>query len=164
MIVTTAEVKRYLNIDTSDTSQDTLISELISRAEAKIGNLFGGNILGTDYADEIYDFSQILFTQHYPIISVTSLYLRNSLLVENEDFYVYPTYINFTFDTEAKKAVKISYRAGFQPVPDDIKQAIILTASNFLKINVDLQPQQIEDTRLTREVKELLEPYLRIII
>ncbi|NLH62459.1 MAG: hypothetical protein GX452_13755 [Ignavibacteriales bacterium] len=162
-MVTINELKRFLGVDVSDTSQDTLYTELITRAEQKIANLFGGELYLTNHTDEKHDFSKILLTKHYPIVSVEKLTVDGETLTEDEDFFVYDKYIEFYgIYSTGRKSVAISYTAGFGDIPDDIDQAIILTAANFLKINVDLQPQQFEDTRLTREIIEILTPYLRI--
>lgn len=159
------EFKHFLQIDLSDASKDDLLNELLDRAEAAIAKIFGGELEYTQYTDEYYDYSSLLFPIHYPIISVESLTINENPLIENEDFYVYDNYIKIIgHESDASKCVKLSYTAGFDFVPDDIIQAIILQAAFYLKLNVDLQPQQLIDGRLTEEIEDLLRPYLRIII
>lgn len=158
------EFKRFINVDATDTSSDTLYSELLARAEQKIASLFGGELREANYEGEKLDSETILFPKHYPIVSVEKLVMGGVELVEDTDFYVYKTYIYLIPANEQKKNITLDYTAGFYDIPEDIEQAIILTAANFLKINADLQPNQVVDTRLTREVCELLNPYLRFII
>ena len=157
------EFKRYLEIDTTDTSQDTFYTELLARAQQKIANLFGGKLESTAYTGEELDCGIILFPKHYPIVSVTHLYLDDSELTEDTDFYVYETYIYLGLN-EGNKNITLDYTAGYATIPGDIEQVIILTAANFLKLSADLQPNQLVDTRITKEVQEILAPYLRIVL
>ena len=161
---TVDEFKRYIQVDESDESQDTFYTELLTRAEQKIANLFGGELDQTVYTDETLDGSKILFPKHYPIVSVEHLYIDDSELTEDTDFYVYDTYIYLNADVEGNKNITLDYTAGYDDIPDDIEQAIILTAANFLKLSADLQPNQLVDTRITKEVQEILAPYLRIVL
>ena len=163
-MATLNEFKRYLQVDITDTSQDTFYAELLTRAEQKIANFFGGELNETVYEDEILDGNKILFPKHYPIISVEELDIDDNELTEDTDFYVYDTYIYLNTDIEGKKNITLDYTAGYATIPEDIGQAIILTAANFLKLSADLQPNQLVDTRITKEVQEILAPYLRIVL
>ena len=163
-MATLNEFKRYLQVDITDTSQDTFYTELLTRAEQKIANFFGGELYQTVYTDEMLDGNKILFPKHYPIISVEHLYIDDNELTEDTDFYVYDTYIYLNTDIEGKKNITLDYTAGYDDIPEDIGQAIILTAANLLKLSADLQPNQLVDTRITKEVQEILAPYLRIVL
>ena len=162
-MATLNEFKRYLQVDITDTSQDIFYAELLIRAEQKIANFFGGELYQTVYTDEMLNGDKILFPKHFPIISVEHLYLDDSELTEDTDFYVYDTYIYLGLN-EGNKNITLDYTAGYASIPSDIEQAIILTAANFLKLSADLQPNQLVDTRITKEVQEILAPYLRIVL
>jgi hypothetical protein len=167
-VVSLAEFKHFLQIDESDTSQDTLFQSLIDSAESKVSNYLGG-LASASYTEK-HDFKQdmIILPYHYPIISVASLKITGQALTEDTDFFVYPFYIRLYYYTASllmpvywAKAVEITYTAGYDTVPEDIKMAIKLTAANYVKLNTELKPEQAIDYRMPQEAKDLLFPYRR---
>jgi len=160
-VVTLDELKRFLSVDTTDTSEDTFYQELLDRAEQKIGNVFGGALSQNTYT-ETYDFDRIIYPRHYPVVSITSLTIDGVAQTDGVDYFSYD-YIVLMNEGE-RKSVEITYTAGFNPVPDDIKQAIILTAAFYMRINSELKPETEADYRMPQEVENILNPYRRIAI
>jgi len=161
-VVTLDEFKRFLSVDLSDTSEDTFYQELLDRAEQRIGNVFGGALSQADYT-EIYDFDNLIFPKHYPIVSVSSVKIDGVTQSGGVDYFVYDDYIVLMGEGECK-SVEITYTAGFDPVPEDIKQAIILTAAFYMRMNSELKPEVQTDYRMPQEVENIFAPYRRIAI
>ncbi len=161
------KLKRFLQI--TDTSQDTFLQELLDRAEKKIETALetkfyaGGDTSET--LDEKYNNGIIIATSYRPILSVEQITSNGDPLIENNDYYVYAEFVQMNDDTPpSNKTIEIKYTAGYVGIPEDIEQAIILTAANYLKINSELQPNQSVDYRMPQEVKDLIQPYRRIIL
>jgi uncharacterized phiE125 gp8 family phage protein len=116
-LVTLAQMRAFLNIPTAQTGKDDLIIDLLDSYNAEMELYLGVTMINSTYT-ESYDGngSNCLFLEHYPIVTVTSLSLDDTALVENTDFYTYGTkgYIkldNDTFTADLKN-VDIVYVAG----------------------------------------------------
>ena len=168
-VVSLDEFKEYLQVDTTDTSKDTLFQSLIDSAEGKVSSYLGG-LASASYTEK-YDFREdmLIITDHYPIISVDSLKISGQTLTENNDFFVYPFYIELYYYSATllmpvywMKGIEVTYTAGYNTVPEDIKMAIKLIAANYVKLNTELKPEQAIDYRMPQEAKDLLDLHRRI--
>ena len=116
-LVTLAQMRAYLNMPTAQTGKDDLLIDLLDSYNAEMQLYLGVSMINATYT-ESYDGNgtRCLFLKHYPIVSVTSLTLDDTALVENTDFYVYGTegYIKLDSDifTQDLKNVAIVYVAG----------------------------------------------------
>lgn len=77
------------------------------------------------YTDEIYDSSYEIVPAHRPIFSVSSLTDDSVALVENTSFYVYEDKVVIPSPSGTRKGLKISYKAGFEAVPEMVKTAAL---------------------------------------
>ncbi len=166
-VTTLAEFKHFLQIDETDTSQDTLLQELLYRAEKKAQTYLSTKFYASDGTPEIitekHDANdKMVFTKYQPIISVSSVKLNGDTLTEGADYYVYDGYIQLETLSDVPQALEIQYTAGFVGLPDDIVQAVLLIAANYLKLNSELKPDQQADYRMPQEAERLLFPYLRL--
>ena len=166
-VTTLAEFKHFLQIDETDTSQDTLLQELLDRAEAKVQNYLSTKFYASDatpdmITEDLDADNKIIYTKYQPFIEVTSITLDGDTLTEDSDYYVYDNYIYLLVLSDTPQVLEVQYTAGFVGLPDDIKQSVILTASNYIKLNTELKPEQSIDYRMPKEAKDLLFPYLRL--
>jgi uncharacterized phiE125 gp8 family phage protein len=140
-----ANVKEYLGI--SGTTYDALLTNLITRMEAFIERYCDRPFAQTTYTDEKYDGEYnnggLLLLNHWPLISVASLYddldcdYTSSTLIDSDD---YLTYLdegiirlkNGVEFNEGDQNIKITYDAGVTSVPADLEQATIeMVAEKF---------------------------------
>ena len=148
------DVKRQLNIDTSDTTDDTLLTDYITAARREVENKLNRTLITTEYTmklDFIYD-TEIRIPSS-PLISVTSFdYIDTSgnsqSLVEGTDFKVCsngiesvltPEYNILWPDTrDEKEAVTIVYDAGYgaaaSDVPQEIRTAITMVVADLYRL------------------------------
>jgi hypothetical protein len=138
-LTTVANVKEYLDIDSGDTTFDSLIDRLIKAASMQIESYCNCDFQTKDYSED-YDgsASDILFLSHVPIVSVTSLSIGDEA-VDAADFKVYGEYLRLVarLFTSGKLNVSVEYSAGYfdpqtESPPDDLEDACIqLTAFKF---------------------------------
>jgi hypothetical protein len=74
-----------------------------------------------EYTDEIHDSSYEIVPDHRPLNSVISLQDNGMSLSENGDFYVYPDKIIIVSPSNLRKALKMTYKAGFKTIPELVK-------------------------------------------
>jgi len=77
------------------------------------------------YTDEILDSSYEVYPEHRPIITVSSLVDNSVTLDEDVDFYTYPDRIILVTASMKRKALKLSYSAGFNVVPETVKSVAL---------------------------------------
>ena len=162
-IVTVSEFKEYLQGDPSDTSKDNLLQALINGAEKNI-EAKGLKLSATDITDEKHDWASVLYTNFYPVNSITNFTVDGISLSEDVDFFVYPDFIRVNISSNQLKSVTISYNAGFSVVPEDVKTAIKMLTAYDLKANDPIEPntQSASDSRLVQGALEKLRNYLRM--
>lgn len=183
MYITVQEVKDFLG--ETNTDHDTLFQSLINRVEAmveadKLQKNIGSSTF-TAYFDG--DGSNKVLLEEYPIISVTSVHddtdrvFGADTLIDSDDIVVYPDEGMLVYDggtfTIGNSNIKVVYQAGHDPVPDDLKHALILyVAAEFLiaktEINV-IRPMgegsgEVEDkpARLKKEADLIFKLYKKI--
>ena len=76
MLVTLADMKAYLNIESSDTAYDDIITDMINAVGAQFDNYTNRTLEADDYTLQI-DGSGLdhIFLPDYPINSITSLHI-----------------------------------------------------------------------------------------
>lgn len=110
-----AIAKEYLDIDSDDTTFDSLLGRLITAASRQI-EAYCNRTFEIQGFSEDYDgnASDILFLSNTPIISVSSLLIDDES-VESEEFKVYDDYIRLVsrLFTPGELNVSVEYSAGF---------------------------------------------------
>jgi hypothetical protein len=137
-LTTLANAKAWLGL--TDTSQDAIVSNLITAISSAILNFTGRTILTPVTAlGEVRDGknTNALFTREYPIDSLTSLYIDGALIPQSTGYS--PSYtggagwlinseanaiklIGYKF-TKGVGNVTINYQAGYATVPSDMEMA-----------------------------------------
>jgi len=162
MLATLADVKSYLSI--SDTTQDTLLTSLLTSADA-----FVKSFTGRDFEQKTYThlfnwkWENKLILKQYPVISLTSFKY-------NTGSFSVPNYVSFYIDTYKVdpevwqiwtmfnipkwiQNIQVIYSAWYVNIPEEIKQAVIkLTATYFNWSKTDwLVSESIDWASLTYE-------------
>jgi len=195
--ISASEVKQYSNVTyqdlgfASETEYDAWLENLISQVEAVIddycrvprGFFRAGGLSFT----EIYDWSEDgeIQTHYYPIITLTKVELDQASYNQAADW----TEISSTYyyakneygiikivgksPGHVENSVRITYSAGYSAVPDDIKIAALMYASNILYRmlsqmsgetidigDVRVKSVEVKET-FSDEIKRLLRPYRR---
>lgn len=176
-IAALAEVKEYLNIPVSDTSQDARLQIILDASEDWIRNKFAdfGLLIERDKNDrtELHDggfvtgvsfFPHFRHQQHFhfdtpqdlpadhvflklrPVASITSVHesragkdqvFDTTTQISADDFVVIPDQglirlLNGLRFDRGFQSIQVIYKAGFQPVPNDIKLALLIAVDQFV--------------------------------
>jgi len=138
-LTTLANVKEYLDIESDDSSYDSLLTRLITASSRQV-ETYCNRLLDTQDHSETYDgsASDILFLKNNPIVSVGSLAIDDES-VEADEFKVYDDYLRLVSGlfTVGKLNVAVEYSAGYydpqsESPPSDVEDACIqLVAFKF---------------------------------
>ena len=113
---------------------DAPLGDVLARAEAAVQSYLGRSLVATTYTEIARSTSSTLFVKNRPIIAVTSLRQRPSVLstwVTLDPFYITfeagPGYINHPY-LISSSFVEVVYQAGYASLPEDLREAIIMQA------------------------------------
>lgn len=146
MDLTTLEsVKQYLGVPASSNADDDFLQALITRASAFAEKYCDREFGQASYTDEEHDGrdTDSIWTRHYPIVSVASVKIDGTIL-PSSDYVVYRgegrirkksgVFSGARIDAlgaigeiavPGMRNVKVSYVAGYNPIPFDLEQAVI---------------------------------------
>lgn len=147
-LTTVADVKESLGIASSVTTSDNLIIRKINQATAVLENYCGRRFKATSYTDELYNGSQIdqLVLKQRPLIiddsNPLTIKVRNTALNLSD----YETVEADLIFADAPSGVvdlmfrargrwgryAVSYRAGYDTIPDDLAEAAATLAAYFV--------------------------------
>ena len=194
--ISASEVKQYSSITyqdlgfTSDTDYDAFLESIIDQVERAIDNYCrvpsGFFKAGGLSFTELHDWSEdgLIHTRYYPILTLTKVELDYAGLnqaadwteVSSTHYYAYNDYgiIKIVGESPGRveKSIRITYTAGYSIVPDDVKLAALIYASNILhailqrKVAPVVQTGEftirlVTDESFSPEVKALLRSYRR---
>jgi len=156
--VTLAEAKAYCKIDGDYTGEDAILTDIISSARSSIE--MWANISIVEKRIQVYsDTDKTLWLPRSPVIEIESAVDADGN--------------NLPFDPKVKNKITfkysgdyyITYKAGFQPLPPDIKLAVLKQIAtdydnreNFI-VNGNNQVQSASN--LSNSTKNLVRPYNR---
>ena len=140
-----ADVKAHLNIETSFTDDDTLISDIIEDATALAEQEIDGDIADTTTTVEIYNFcDQYVYLNNTPARSITSInYLDDagdsqSITVANVEisYGEQETRINLEeyYDTDKLTIVMVTGYASLATTPKGIQRAILMKCADLYDV------------------------------
>lgn len=175
--ITLDEAKESLNI--TDANSDNILGKLITAQSAAVQSKTNRSLIKstkTEYFSGDYDLKSLNLSE-WPVSSITSVhddteraYAAVSLISSAD--YVFDQesgILKFeTFLTRGQNNIKVVYVAGYDPLPEDLKLAVIyLVCAEYkaLRIQVNtregmqIAKSQIDDLRATAE--KLLDPYRR---
>jgi len=167
-LVTLDEVKDFYGKFGSTSQDDDLLEDIITRISTLIESYINKNIKSRKYT-EYYDGIGVsnLVTNQSPIISVDSIYSDTTWVwpsdstIGVDDYRIHENKTHVVFLTTLSKGsqnIKIIYTAGYDTVPEDIKQACIteVVRTHKNRQEVDVLSKTLSDGSVTYSAKELL--------
>ena len=160
-------LKQYLGLDATDTSRDTLLQSLADSALLAISNELGYSVASHAVTQQVAGTSQIPFTD-LPATSLVVKYredltdvtgVNDVTLTAWVDYYPFPRFITLKSYQCEEPRIILTYNAGWSVLPEAIEQAMRLYAAYALRLTAQMQPGELPDTRLPRELAHLVEPY-----
>ncbi len=131
-MISVEQIKQY-GIGCINNAPNPLIESLIRLYTDKIEEYCNTkfvpakHVFKTDYA------KQVAF-KHTPILEVESVTYKNTLLYENNDYYVYDNFVEFDIETTVtKKAVEITYIFGYEETPASVIHALL----ELIRLHID---------------------------
>jgi len=184
-LVALNDVKSYLGISGSNSDTDDVIGDLIDSVSVLFETYCNKKIMSREYEDEIYDGNagNRLFTRQYPITSIDSIYddtewnFGTDTLIPSGDYMIHPDMNNVYFKDnildDGVGNIKITYTAGYESVPADIKHCCILEV--IRRFNHRKKPEVSSETHndgnvifdmnaLLKETKIILNKYKRFCV
>lgn len=145
------DFKEHLDIDSTDTSKDNFLINVLNAAWKAAVNYIGYDLNVTNYV-EYYDGdgSDTILLEQFPVISITSIYddtarqFGPETLLQTTDYVFYPktgkvqklnsgnqyVVIGIPFSpivfNKGVQNVQVTYQAGYNPIPYDAARAVIL--------------------------------------
>ncbi len=181
-LVTKTEYKQYLGLNSP--TQDSLIDLIIPKVSELVKTFCRRTFI--DYAiDAKIEFheggSTIIVPEEYPVLSIVSLEYSEdygktyTTLVEYDD-YALSKFSNNIVSTwydgfpVAINGYKLTYKAGFLVVPEDLKLAVLDLITYYIKNDMaihsnkapgtnDIQIQYVTTTNLPSHIKRVLDQY-----
>lgn len=171
---TVADVKRFCHIEPTNSNNNSQIKAVIPKASGLIDKMARRSFKAKEYTSTLDDTEKLvmkdkIFTQNFPIISVSNLTIDGTVKTENTDFWIYNNHVSLDeYITSERKGIEITYTAGFETIPEDIRQLAIETASILcnLKTVTYTTAEGIDRavvlTELPEFVKERIAGYLKV--
>jgi hypothetical protein len=135
-ILTLEAAKTWLGIKLTDTTQDSLVGDLIATAEGLIASYCGCAFQPTAVVDEIQDGrrSDSIVPEHYPVISVEALRLAGETLDPSE-YLVMEEEIALKRQVTpmGRGTVAIDYTHGYASVPAQVVTAAKITVEAYYR-------------------------------
>jgi hypothetical protein len=132
-----ADLKAWLNIPVGNTTDDVLLQSLLTRVSITMQNWMNRNIPSATYTEtRDGNGSDALVMPNKPITDVTSVIIGGKVIPESSDGiqngYVFGEWgiylLGYSF-TQGRRNVKVTYVAGYNPLPFDLAQACIEQAA-----------------------------------
>lgn len=153
-LVTLAEYKAYANI--SSTNQDTAIKNIIPKASALAKNYCRRTF--NDYVDdakiEVFKGGNFLLLSEYPVLSISSVEQSTDF---GKTYTTLTEYTDFVLDMEEAvlkplntaleftpyiNGYKVTYTAGYEELPEDLKVAVMDLVTYYLKNDMAVKSQR----------------------
>jgi hypothetical protein len=143
-LVSLANAKAYCNIPTATTDWDTVLEMIIDAVSDMVSRYVDWTLAKTTYTNVYFDGNgeADFLLPNRPIVSITSIYEDDTLLVEGDDNdYVYYADEGKLYRIggswlKGPKTIKITYAAGYIAIPGQGETA---TLPNDLKLAVMMQ-------------------------
>ncbi len=163
--VSLSEAKSYLNVDTNN--WDTLIGLLISSARTKMERYTGCSFAPKSLVATFMQTANEIEIPYGPVISLTSVKSIDeagvkTTLVDGTDYIVIGTSFKTIRFYETGTPIELTYTAGYNPLPLDLKVAILK------QVGMDFEYREnVSDgstiTELSNGAKQTAASYRRIL-
>jgi len=161
-LVLLADVREQLSFKSTDTSQDAWLSKAITRASRQAEGYCNRIFVQQTYRDYFTTICGIpgwpLILGQAPIVSVTVTVDGAASPLDPSNFIIDadPAHLYWIADSNgwsAQTSIVIDYTAGFEPIPDDVQQAVIeLSVMEFRARGRDPMLRERETPGLGREM------------
>ena len=144
-LCTRKQVKDYLKITGSESTSDNLLNDLINRISTAFQSFCGRNLNTATYTEYYDGGCYEIWLDNYPIQSIAEVNddsdwaWNTSTLVPSADYIIADErsiYLNGLFG-RGRKNIKITYTAGYDAVPEDIRQSCIEEVGRKFKHRTD---------------------------
>ena len=142
-LVTLADLKTFMGIDTLDVSQDAIITIFQDAVEQTVINYCDTDFTIQTVTNERHDLqnSDILTPENYPITSVDAVYLgidtsgSNGILLDPTlyDWDEGAIYFRDEGVGRMRRGARVDYKWGYSAVPPDVKMAIYYSVKAMLQ-------------------------------
>lgn len=186
-LVTLNEVKVALNLSTTDEKRDDTLTMLINGVTGMIEAFCDRQFVARDYTAEYHDGDGCsdLYTDHFPINSVTSLYDDTARawgadsLISSDSYVIYEqegrialigSVSSFLYESFqlGNLNIKINYNAGYVTVPYDLKQIafeiIMKKFKTFADHSVGINSRTQHGETITLNLNDILPEHRDILV
>ena len=174
MWVTEDEIQEYIQIDVGGNIN---LSNWILQGQSLIEKYINRKIEADDYIEKYDGGGRFLFLREYPVISVN--YIKedetdidlDDVVIDKENGIILYKEKDFN---EGDYNIEVSYRAGYESVPDDLKRCLAWVVQKLIGISmrgVDLpKSQSVEGTNISwnqvevfdNNILEVLDKYRKV--
>src|SRR5687768_2551285 len=136
-LVTVQEFTESQYAQLIESNADLQPEDVLVKAEAAIQARLGRQIKVSPYTERFRANGQTVWVQNRPIVSVTGLKRRSTIL--NDWTIIDPTRVEIesgpgyitVYDVIKNYQIEVAYTAGYAVIPEDIKEAVIMQAVLF---------------------------------
>lgn len=167
-LITIADVKDYYEIKSEASDINIQIEKLINRMSTLFESMIGP-VKAATYT-KYYDGEgrKLLFLDHLPIISITSINddseweWESSTLIDSDDYMIHSSgqYIVLKVAlSSGDQNIEVVYKAGFEAIPEDVKQVAIHEVIRWYKhrADFDVTAKSLPDGSVTYTKQGLLD-------
>ena len=172
----TPELVTIRDFTTSPYSQvadnlDTPLNDILARAESAIQSQLNQRLAPTEYVERFRPSSSVIFLRHRPIIDVTSIkrryspqYAWEALDLSNMYIEAGAGYVDL-YETLYAYEFEVTYSAGYETLPEVLRQAIILQAVLFAY--QDLEVYGAGDAKapgigyIVTDIERMIKPFMQ---
>lgn len=179
-LVTLQEVKNYKGINS--TNQDAVITSIIPKVSQLVKTICKRSFI--DYVDdakvEYHRGGRLILPYEFPVLSITSLEYSGDYgqtyitldegvdyLLDKDSWDIHPV---LTFP-EGINAYKLTYKAGYEELPEDLKLAVLDLVDYYMKNDAavhspkapgtnSVQIEYISSNKLPAHIKRVLDQYV----
>lgn len=176
MITSKDELKRFLDIDLSDTANDALISSVLKVADQRVKHYLRYNpeaVVTTSEEKRVYK-SRFVPLDHGPITTIVSITDSNGVAYETDEYRIAEKGIVEFLGALSATTVNVTYSGGYDEneMPEDLKLAVWVIAESLYnrrgsfgakKENFSSFSTEYQDG-IPPDAKDILNDYRRVLL
>jgi len=174
MITSKDELKRFLDIDLSDTANDALINSVLKVADQRVKNYLRYNpeAVVTVSEEKWIEKSRFVPLDHGPITTIISITDDDGVAYETDDYRIAEKGIVEFINTLSSTTIYVTYTGGYSTMPEDLKLATWIIAESLYsrrgsfgakKENFSSFSTEYQDG-IPPDAKDILNDYRRVLL
>lgn len=176
MITSKDELKRFLDIDLSDTANDALINSVLKVADKRVKNYLRYNpeAVVTTSEEKWIEKSRFVPLDHGPITTIVSITDDDGVAYETDEYRIAEKGIVEFMDALSSTTIYVTYTGGYSSsdMPDDLKFATWVIAESLYnrrgsfgakKENFSSFSTEYQDG-IPPDAKDILNDYRRVLL